>query len=122
MKVAKLHPRTESAGAVDLAEIRTLLEQLLSEQRAQRVLLEGLHRGREGLERGRAKAIERARKRGLQSQRLIIDLAAVDVRAGKPERGRAGRIARKLDRLLSESQIRKILRTLSSAPDSLVSN
>jgi len=53
---------------------------------------------------------------------LVIDLAAIDERAGRPERGRPGRIARKLQGMLSESQVRKILRALSSVRDSALSN
>jgi hypothetical protein len=78
-----------------------------------------------GLERGRQIAI--ANKQGQSTQRasLILTLAAGDIVAGRPTRGRAGRITRQLSRagqLLSESQVRRILRRLSCVLDSQEQN
>jgi hypothetical protein len=74
------------------------------------------------LDAGRNKAIAKAKRRAAGHAALIIDLAAIDARAGRPERGRAGRIARKLRGMLSESQVHRILRALSSVRDFPVSN
>jgi hypothetical protein len=80
----------------------------------------------DGLNRGRQIAIAQAQARSREHATLILDLATADVLAGKPKRGRPGRIARKLarypDQRLSESQVRRILRALSSVRDSLEQN
>src|SRR5690242_176771 len=70
------------------------------------------------LDAGRATAIRRARERGARTLLLVAELAVLDARGGRPIRGRAGRIARKLGGLLSASQVRKKLRALSSVRDS----
>jgi hypothetical protein len=80
----------------------------------------------QGLNRGRQIAITQAQARSREHAALILDLATADVLAGQPKRGRPGRIARKLarhpDQRLSESQVRRILRALSSVRDSLEQN
>lgn len=80
----------------------------------------------EGLAKGRRLAIAAAQARGLKRAKEILDLAAADVLAGRPSRGRAGRICRKMGGELSESQIRRhlkiISRRLSSVRDSLPQN
>jgi hypothetical protein len=77
---------------------------------------------RRALDAGRAKRIANAKQRGAASAALVADLAMLDLAAGRPERGRAGRIARKLHGELSESRVRKILRAFSNATDSTASN
>ena len=72
-----------------------------------------------GLARGRRKAIEAAQARATERAALILTLAAAEIVAGKPTRGRPGRIARKLGDL-SESQVRRILRGLSCVRDSVM--
>lgn len=72
----------------------------------------------EAFSRGRQKAIEQARERSARRAALILDLAKIDAATGRPMRGLAGRIARKLGGTLSESQVRKILRRLFSVRDS----
>lgn len=75
-----------------------------------------------GLDKGRQRAIEAAQARSRERASLILTMAAADIVAGKPKRGRSGRIARKLARSgehLSESQVRRLLRRLSSALDSI---
>lgn len=123
-KVHKLSlPGAPGAVAVaELAELRALAEQNLAETRALRADLQGVLRARAGLDAGRARAIEKAQKFGAYTRNLVVDLAAADVHAGRPERGRAGRIAKKLNGLAGEAHVRKILRTLSSVRDSSGSN
>ena len=77
---------------------------------------------RRALDAGRAKRIANAKRRGAASAALVLDAAMLDVHAGRPERGRAGRIARKLKGDLSESRVRKILRAFSNGSDSVASN
>ena len=66
------------------------------------------------LDAGRAVAVRRAREQGVRTMALVAELVVLDARAGRPVRGRAGRIARKLRGMLTEGQIRRKLRTLSS--------
>ncbi len=76
----------------------------------------------EGLNHGRQIAIAQAQARSRERAETILNLAAADVLAGKPSRGRAGRISRKMGGEISESQIRRhlkiISRRLSSVQDS----
>jgi hypothetical protein len=99
-----------------------LLRELVAEVRALRDELRALQRAKAARDAGRAEAIRKARERADYHRELVVRFAADDVRAGKPDRGRPGRVMRKLRGLLSESQVRRILRTLTSARDSLVSN
>ena len=73
------------------------------------------------LERGRERAIAAARERGAVTARAVRRELDIDVLAGHPVRGRAGRIARRLRRqgvTLSERATRTILERLSIASDS----
>ena len=72
-----------------------------------------------GLAKGRHLAIQRARDRGRHNLALILALAGVDSASGKPLRGRAGRIHRKLNGALTERSVQRILDRLSSMSDSL---
>jgi hypothetical protein len=72
-----------------------------------------------GLDKGRQRAIAQAQARSRGHARVILSLAAADIAAGGVRRGRAGRIARKLGGRLSASQVRRILRTLSSLRDAV---
>lgn len=74
----------------------------------------------EGFEKGRCIAIAQAKARSAQRAAAIILLFNEDVTRGKPARGRAGRIARRMTERISESQVRKIIaRTQFSVRDSL---
>jgi hypothetical protein len=91
-------------------------------ERADALELKALSVGRvvlASLERGRARAIERAKQIGAANSMKVIALATLDAEAGRSPRGRAGRIARKLGGLLKERSVRKILARLSSRTDSL---
>jgi hypothetical protein len=66
-----------------------------------------------GFEKGRQRAIEAAQARSQGRAKQILDLAAADVLAGNPSRGRAGRICRKMGREISESQVRRHLKLIS---------
>lgn len=68
---------------------------------------------------GREKANRESKARAQQLAGTVFDLAHADQLAGKPERGRAGRIARKTG--ISERHINRILATLFSVSDSEVS-
>jgi len=68
---------------------------------------------RTALDAGRAKAIHRAQARAGALAVLVLDLAHADALAGRPARGRAGRIARKLG-CVSERRVRQILSELLS--------
>ena len=75
-----------------------------------------------GLAKGRRRAIEDAQARGAITRRAVRRALDVDVLEGRSERGRAGRIARRLRRQgvgISERHVRRILDTLSSVSDSL---
>jgi len=69
------------------------------------------------LNKGRARAIRRAQERAGALAGLVLDLAHSDVLAGRPARGRAGRIARKLGGV-SERHVKRILDGFSSVSDS----
>ena len=73
------------------------------------------------LARGRERAVAAARERGAITARAVRRALDVDVLEGRGERGRAGRIARRLQRggvTISERGVRKILERLSSGSDS----
>lgn len=74
------------------------------------------------LSRGRARAIEAARARGAANELEVRRLLDLDILAGHDERGRAGRIARRMTKPISERGVRKILDRLSSDSDSSMSN
>ena len=72
-------------------------------------------------ERGRQKAIDKAKARSRDRATVILDLLQVDLAKKKAPRGRPGRIYRRLKALdikISESQVRRILCTLLSVEDS----
>lgn len=70
-----------------------------------------------GLAKGRARAIAQAKARGAARLAMIVVLANEDLQRGRPSRGRASRIARKLHGLLSERHVKRILDRLSSVSD-----
>ena len=61
--------------------------------------------------RGRAKAIQQAKARSAPLLAQIAYLALVDQAAGRPLRGRAGRISRRLGGKPKERWVRKIIGT-----------
>lgn len=74
------------------------------------------------LARGREKAVAGAQARGAVTVRAVRRALDVDVLQGHGERGRAGRVQRRLWREgvnVSERQVRKILERLSSGSGSL---
>ena len=71
-----------------------------------------------GLSKGRQRAIAQAKERAAFHVAHVAIHANADVAAGKPERGRAGRIARRLGGTLSERHVKRILDGLSSMSDS----
>lgn len=105
-----------------LVDSHELLEQLLAEVRALRAEVQGVMRARAALDAGRARAIAAKRRKGSYTRTLVVDLAAAEQQAGRGGRGLAGRVARKLQGKVSESQVRKILRALSCERDFLKSN
>lgn len=72
----------------------------------------------DSLERGRALAINRARKLAAPNELAVRRLLDLDILAGNPHRGRAKRIAAALG-YLTERGVRNILERLSSRSDSL---
>lgn len=72
----------------------------------------------DGLAKGRQQAIAQAKERAAFHVAKVVIHTNADVAAGKPERGRAGRISRKLGGILSERQVKRILDTLSCMSDS----
>jgi hypothetical protein len=79
----------------------------------------------EGLAQGREKAIARMRERAAITETLARRLYDIDLLAGHPPRGRAGRLSRAMRRegvSITERGVRKILERLSSSSDSLRSN
>ena len=76
----------------------------------------------DGLDKGRQRAITQAKERAAFHVAKVVIHANVDVAAGKPERGRAGRISRKLSGILSERQVKRILDRLSCMSDSAEQN
>ena len=91
---------------------RELLELLVREVAELRAEVRGMNHMRQGLERGRAKAIAQAKRRAAQREELVRMLAAVDIQRGGKARGRAKRIARATHGLLSERQVRRYLSAL----------
>lgn len=71
-----------------------------------------------GLDKGRHRAIAQAKERAAFHVAKVVIHSNADFASGKPERGRAGRIARKLGGMLSERQVKRILDRLSSVSDS----
>jgi len=69
------------------------------------------------LDAGRERAIAYQRERAARYERLVRPELDLDILAGHPERGRAGRIARRLG--ISEGGCRKILHRLSSCSASV---
>jgi len=59
--------------------------------------------------RGRAIAHAMAQKRGQDIREAILKLAAQDKAMGRPDRGRPGRIARRLSGLVSQRHVSRIL-------------
>lgn len=75
------------------------------------------------LERGRARLMVLNRERqemGDLWRRVIAEYVLLDKEAGLPLRGRAGRIARKLNRRISERMVRRYLEQLTSGSDSFM--
>lgn len=72
----------------------------------------------EGLDKGRQRAIAQSKERAAFHVAKVVIHSNADFASGKPERGRAGRIARKLGGMLSERQVKRILDRLSSVSDS----
>lgn len=72
-----------------------------------------------GLEKGRARAIAAAKAQAELNQALILPLLVADIEAGRPMRGRAGRLARRLGGRLAERTVRRFLARLSSVSDSI---
>ena len=121
MKAVPLKPNLGPAGAQGSTD-RMLLEALVREVRELRAEVRAMNRARAAFDAGRAKAIGQMRRRAEQHERLVLHWAAFDADRGHSPRGRAGRVTRQLRGLLSESQVQRILRKLSSSRDSAVSN
>lgn len=85
-------------------------------------LTPGQQRALEGLERGRKHAIEQAKVEAAKNAALVMNLALIDLNKGRPARGRAGRISRKLGKMLAERSVRRILAKLSVCPIASVQN
>ena len=86
-----------------------------------------LRRQREALARGRAKVNAERQREARQLRVLVFELAAADEHSGRPARGRAGRIQRKLlreyGREVGERLVRKILSAIQHrVADSLAPN
>lgn len=69
---------------------------------------------------GREKANQASKARSRELAAMVFNLAHLDQHAGKPRRGRPGRIARKIG--ISERHASRILATLLSVSDSEVFN
>ena len=70
----------------------------------------------EALARGREQRLAKRRARALELRELVERAARLDRAAGKPDRGRAGRVARRLQLTgvaLSERWVREILSELT---------
>jgi hypothetical protein len=72
----------------------------------------------QSLDRGRAKAIEQNLAVGAANTQLVRPLLDVDILEGRPARGRAGRISRKLRGRLGERAVHRILARLSNRSES----
>jgi len=115
----------EQNAAHALAELRGLVELLRAEVLELRVAVGAQLRGKQGLDAGRAKANREKQKQAAGVLELIMRLWLIDVREGRPRRGRGKRIAYGLTltgHRLSVSQVNKKLRALSSARSSAASN
>lgn len=86
-----------------------MLERQAKRELKRPALTKGALRVLEGLERGRQQAIKRARTIGAENALLVIHLANLDAAAGRPLRGRAGRISRVLAGRLSERSVLRII-------------
>lgn len=76
-----------------------------------------------GLAKGRARLVTLNQQRKAQSAQWAVQiayLALADREAGRPKRGMAGRLSRKLQGRISERSMRKYLARLSSGADSRV--
>lgn len=76
-----------------------------------------------GLAKGRARLMVMNQQRQALTatrRRAVAELAEEDLQAGRPLRGRAGRISRRLKGQISERQVRKYLAPLISGADSLM--
>ena len=77
------------------------------------------------LEAGRARAIDQAKAQAAQNQRAVREALDVDIIAGNPERGRAGRIARVVrvhGYQVTRRTVQRILDKLSSVSSSACSD
>jgi hypothetical protein len=72
----------------------------------------------DALAKGRQKAIAAAQAKAAMQMFVIRELAMADMLAGRSNRGRAGRIQRKLGGTLSERLVRKYLARLFRGADS----
>lgn len=78
-----------------------------------------------GLAKGRQRAIEMNQARAKARASVILTLAAADVVAGRPTRGRAGRLSRQLKRAgtgLSERHVKRLLDRLFKMSDLMAQN
>ena len=71
----------------------------------------------DALDKGRALAIRQNQARSAQHLATVVILFNADRQQGRPARGQAGRIARKLGGLLSERHVKRILDRLSRVSD-----
>jgi len=127
--MGRVHNLKVHAPTSDAAELERLRAEFKAELAALRAAfdrrLAPLERYKAGLDTGRAKRNAERRAAAGALRDVVLGLAAADADAGRPARGRAGRIARKINRgegSVSEAHVRKILRALSSARDSLPPN
>jgi|CXWL01.1.fsa_nt_gi hypothetical protein len=70
-----------------------------------------------GLDKGRSKAIAKAQEKLARRLMMVVVLVNADRESGKPARGMAGRISRKLRGQIKERQVAKYLARLSSGAD-----
>ncbi len=73
----------------------------------------------EALAEGRRIAIQQRKAQAADNERLVRLELDRDILAGHPERGRPGRISRRLRGRIGERGVRKILERLSSGSDCL---
>lgn len=72
------------------------------------------HKVLAGLAKGRAIAIRQGQERAAAKRLTVVIVANADRAAGKPSRGLAGRVSRKLQGAISERHVKRILARLSS--------
>jgi len=65
----------------------------------------------DGFSRGRTLINQERKARSAERAVQVFYLARIDSDAGRPGRGRSGRIRRKMGGLLSESQVRRLLKS-----------